>query len=584
MHPKYAAQLVQAGPAATAASDPRAESARAFLGLFLKSARAAQLYPRHSKIRQDMVHDFATSLESHLATHGETLLDVRQFAIRSFGEDVYFDENRQRSLAFRLFVNGVRGISFRPGLTKAEAEGVVDVLTIAFRPDASGEEIQTSVWERCFEHAAFEINDDVFTSGESEEFEGFIQECDALPQSARGARAAEEPVWLDLEELVPVETSDAPVAQPSADDLTHVAASLDAEMRRDLCAEMADFLTEALEDGGAEAVHGPLEEFVEHLLAAGDVLRAARLVAHLRKLSQTSRDPATGRALTDVIERIGRSKIVPGLAPLASSLCSEDLDGFTMLLVAIGEPAIAPLVQLLATEAHDHALHALRTLAARHPRALAPFVQDTRPEVVRAVVSLLAASATKETVGALLPALHHADAAVRRDALKSVVAIGGGGITDLLLGVLDDPVYELRALALDAIGALRDPKAVTPLLLRAESPKFGSASAYEKRETYRALGRIGTTEATAWLAKILSSTSFFRREHQDEVRCLAAAALALATNSGARAVLTHHANDKSDAVKRAVQQALREHEKRAATGPSGAARPASGSATIPTAR
>lgn len=559
LHPKYVAMLTASAGQETAAqapSDPAVESARHVLNLFLKATRAAQLYPRQSKIRLDMLSDFCGALEAHLAEHGETALDIRQLEIRAFGESVYEEPSRQKSLAFRLFVNGVRGVTLRPGLSREEAEGVVDVLTLAFRADAAGEEIQTSVWERCFQHASFEIHEEAFDSGESEAYEGFLQESEPDDVSAEGARLSEESVWAALSAQPPESADDTAPYAPSQTDLAWIAELLRREDARDLFEETSELLLEALQGADAELVRKPLEEFFDHLLASGDVVRSARMLSVLRQLATAGRQGTRARALADVVERIGKSHVVPALVPLASSLTEADREGFTMLLTAMGESALGPVLDLLGTEADDLAQHALRALAPRHPQALRAYLADPRAEVVRTIVPLVAAVG-REAVPALLPALRHADAAVRREALRAVAAAGGRETTDLLLGMLDDPVYEMRATALDALGTTRDPRAVSHLLARIESSK-AAASTYERRELYRAVGRIGTPEATAALARILASTSFFHRERHDEARALAAAALALAGNAGARAALSRHAKDRSAVVRQAVQQALRE--------------------------
>jgi hypothetical protein len=562
------------------AEDPRAASAATLLALFLKAARAAQLYPRQSRIRREMQEAFAAALTEHLRAHGETVLEVGQLQILAFGQSVYEEPNRQRSLAFRLFVNGVRSVTFEPGLTPDEADGVVDVLTTAFRPDASAEDIQTSVWERCFVHVAFEVQEEAFGDKDAAEFAGFLEETETDPASAEAYRDAEEPLWEALEALPPSADDDAAPVVLTPQEQAHLAELRTLEESRDLFSEVADFLLDALQGGEAESVRGCLEQFFEHLLAAGDVLRAARTLATLRRVSASAArtgagdiladvverigrvkivPTGAGDILADVVERIGRVKIVPALAPLAGSLTPADRDGFTMLLTAIGEPAIGPVCEMLGTDAHELALHALASLAPRHPAALPPLLEDARPQVVRAIVPLVAAHGGSSVPALLRPALRHADPAVRRDALRAIATAGGAGVTDLLLTFLDDPLYELRATALDALGGTRDPRAVPPLLSRVRS---GKASPYELRELYRALGRIGSSAATAALAQTLSTTGLLQRADHDEQRALAASALALAGNAGARAALRRHEKDRSPAVRYAVKRALAEVDSR----------------------
>ena len=116
--------------------EPRVASAKKLIGAYLKCAQATLLYPEHSTIRTETLVGFAELLAEHVGEHGETTLSVGETTL-SYGEDtVYKEENRQRSIAFRLFLNGIRRVTFRPGIRENEALGVVRVLTRAFDPGA----------------------------------------------------------------------------------------------------------------------------------------------------------------------------------------------------------------------------------------------------------------------------------------------------------------------------------------------------------------------------------------------------------------------------------------------------------------
>ena len=105
---------------------------------------------------------------------------------------------------------------------------------------------------------------------------------------------------------------------------------------------------------------------------------------------------------------------------------------------------------------------------------------------------------------------------MRREAVRALSKFGGRQATDLFLSALEDPGYEVRALALGAIAESRDPKAAHPLLRRVNDASFHAMTNFEKREIFRTLARIGTAEVATALIRILNTTSFLRRAKVDE--------------------------------------------------------------------
>ncbi len=554
-----------AGAAGPCPVDARAASARGVLHAMLKAVRANQLYPRYSRIRKDTVRQLDAILAEHLRLHGDTEILVRHTEILSFGEIVYSEPDRQRSIAFRLHMAGVRSLRVLSGLQGDEAEGLADILSIALAPGAAAEEILAAAWERCFDHVVIDVVAEPLAADASAEL-GFAEAGRRNDRSAAGARAEAETTWTGLlAQPDPAEPDGAPVVL-TPEERERLEDAVASEASRDLPAETAEFLLSSLDERGVGEVRAPLDDYFARLVATGDLRRAARMLAVLRDAAAASGSPSKSRALTEVVETIGRTRAAPLLGPLLDAAADADpqeREGISMLLAAIGEPAVAPLCALLGTTAHDQAMSALRMLAPRHPRPLSAFLSDARPEVVRGIVSLLATSRHPDAAEYLAPALRHGDAAVRRDALRAIAASHAPGTADILLGVLDDALYENRATALDALGAMRDPRVVAPLLRRIADRSFADASKYEKREIFRTLGRVGTQEATGALARILGTRGFLLgRDRQDELRCLAAAALGITPDGAARGVLMKHAEDGSESVRRAVQQALREIENR----------------------
>jgi HEAT repeat protein len=544
-------------PPKTAA--PHVESARGIIVSFLKASRAHQLYPRHSRIRVEHGAEFAEILVRHVETYGETDLKFRQTKIVWGEEPVYQEENRQKSLAFKLFVNGVRGITLSPGVDAKEAEAFIDALCRSLEKEATNDDLRTVVWEAGFLHVRFALTDDLFSAEDEKSFADFVETGSPRHDSAVGARTEcdeEMNALMALPDAPTFAAEESAALRLTPEDRTALAADVQAECARDLFAEFSAYLVEELSSDDAEAAQARFGEFLDHVLASGEILRAARFLKALRDLATETADVQKRRLLHEVLERLGEAKIVPKIRPLVPALIEGDREALMLLLSAVGEPAIHPLCDLLDTPAKGAALDALRILAPRHPKALLPFLLDARPAVVRSVMTLLADVGSEDVAAGFLPALRHPDIGVRREAIRALTKFGGHRATDIFIAALADKGYEVRALALGALGDGKDPKAASHLIRRINEPGFHALTHYEKRETFRALAKIGTSEATTALLRILNSKTFLQRARNDEQRALAASALGMIDSQPARHALAAHAKDRSDDVRRAVATAM----------------------------
>ena len=85
-----------------------------FVTALSKAARSFTLYaPTNAVVRQFLADYQARAAAA--TEGGELVLDVHPFELLRDGEVVYREEDRERSLAFRLFRDGVRRLTFRPG-------------------------------------------------------------------------------------------------------------------------------------------------------------------------------------------------------------------------------------------------------------------------------------------------------------------------------------------------------------------------------------------------------------------------------------------------------------------------------------
>ncbi len=147
--------------------------AAAWVNSLAKAARAFILYDPGNAVVRQFLADYAEKARRVLA-QGPLALEVGPFEISSGGEVVYRERDRERSLAFRLFRDGVRRVSIDPGVHWEELLLLLQILAVRFTGIQQQEEdIVTLLWKAEFRGIAFQV------------VQGFASE-DEEPQTAAG--------------------------------------------------------------------------------------------------------------------------------------------------------------------------------------------------------------------------------------------------------------------------------------------------------------------------------------------------------------------------------------------------------------
>jgi hypothetical protein len=143
------------------------------LRAFTKASRACLLYD----FDNDSVGSFLRELDIRLEkilVHGPLELEVRPSTLLRDGEAVYREQDREKSLAFRLYRDGVRSIRIQPSVSWDEIVRLVGILSIRYTGIRQQEDdIVTMLWGADFDHIELEAvdrytpNDDELDAGSS---------------------------------------------------------------------------------------------------------------------------------------------------------------------------------------------------------------------------------------------------------------------------------------------------------------------------------------------------------------------------------------------------------------------------------
>jgi hypothetical protein len=107
---------------------PAHDAAQALIALS-RASRSFTLYDAQNDAVKRLIADYRDKMQA-LAAHAPVSLRVEPFEIALDSEVVYREQDRERSLAFRLFRDGVRRVNIETGLSWEEMVQLLEVLSI----------------------------------------------------------------------------------------------------------------------------------------------------------------------------------------------------------------------------------------------------------------------------------------------------------------------------------------------------------------------------------------------------------------------------------------------------------------------
>jgi len=111
---------------------PATRDANAVLRALSKAARAFTLYDAQNEAVRRFLQDYRDALDGFLRAHGALGLEVRPFELALRGEVVHAEKDREKSLASRLYRDGIRRLTIQPGVTWEEELKLLEVLSVRF--------------------------------------------------------------------------------------------------------------------------------------------------------------------------------------------------------------------------------------------------------------------------------------------------------------------------------------------------------------------------------------------------------------------------------------------------------------------
>lgn len=513
------------------------------------------------------------------ASLGRLLEEHGAFTLKFSPEDVLFEEqslyparSRDDNLALPFHRDGIRGLTFSPGIEEREVDVLLDSVLQVSGQNFGQDDLVTLLWEAGLDHLDVDYvpSDGDIGGGEVQGSEaavtvpwpqgGLEPETTEEPEATPVAAESDEPGtrsddWTTGELTVEIEAGFAELDAMSAWEVERFNREFAAEHEVSPTTTALAIIRAALSSEVTPDDRAEIQQFTPRLLrlalSKGAWLEAREAIALLRGDG--------GVALANLVQEM--------LQPISIGTTVEHLDqqeaqsmlDFIEFAKALGDPGIDLLTGVLgeSQQRRNRRLlaEAIAGLCRENPERLAPYLMDRRWYVVRNVVHILGWIGGNPIVGMLRTALKHPEPRVRYEVVAALGQVEPPVARPVLLKLLDNADTRLFCAVLHQLSVERDASVARLLVAQLQDPNFETRSAEERRAVYSTLGAVGGDESVPMLEAELLKGNWFARG-QEAHRQAVARVLARIGSDEARMVLQRGALSKRGPVRKACEDAL----------------------------
>jgi HEAT repeat protein len=531
-----------------------------------KGLRATQLYLPNNPVYQRAVDNIRSAFRQIWEGTDNLVFDVGETDVRWENAVVYSQEQRNESIAWTLYKDGVRSVTLKPGVEDTEIVQLLGVLqqAKALAADAP-DDLLTLLWAQDFQFISYTFRE--LASENAVPIEAGETVPSTAPTEVR--RHVEEEAPPKREGLVSIEDFDTTLYFLDEKEVEYLKRDVEREYSQDLRRNVLSMLFDLLELQTYSTVRAELisiaENFIPYLLGAADFRSVAMILRETRVILQRAREliPEHRQILEGLPARLSQpsalSQLIQSLDEATVHPTEEELSELFQELRAEALPTLMTWIPKLNNERVRQLVQgAAARLAQAHPaevlKALASDDSAAQLEMVRLAGRLKLAGAPD----GMEPLLESGDRTLKLAVVEALTAIASPSAMRLLERAIDDADRDVRIAAVRFVGSRGHRNAASRVQAIVTGSKLKAADLTEKMAFFEAFGALVGAKGIPALDKMLSAKGLLGRKEDPETRACAAMALGRIRTPDARAVLERASQDKEPLVRNAVSRALRE--------------------------
>lgn len=545
------------------------KSAKEIVQHLTKTSKTLQIYLPNNPIHQKFINELAEKIESHLSTYGPLRLRMKQFEMFCLGQSIYENSNRMESLAFKFYVDGLRELSFHPGLEKEELITFLEIIGNRGEGENADDDTVTLLWEKHLVHVKYIVADDLqgdYRVEACREMQPRPSGADQLREMHQQEAAAPQQEMI-LAAPKGVEIPSLHIFRLTEEEIRKMKAEVRGEEDLDMVAELEGILFDILRIERDPVLFGEIlgiiDNIFESLLLRGDFVHAKAILEFFQEML----DPAKNLP-QPLIDQIQKAKVQSAnpkrmgmLEKILNEADPEQLESFASLMTFFDSKLVPSLVELLGSvdkmKARRVLCDILVRLGATEIDFLITKLEDDRWYLVRNLIYVLGKIGDPKVLKGFPRLMQHKDPKIRKEALHALDMIEDPKTNILLMKVLNDPDLSNRLFALRTLTKRKAQEALEPLLQILVSKEFEEKELQEKKEIFDSIAKIGGDKVVPQMQRLLQIRwSLFKNARSEEMGLCAAFALQRIATPAAVEALRDGIDSKSKSVREACIRAL----------------------------
>jgi len=567
-------------------ANPELASVKRLLALLDKTAKSSRTYGSANPVAQKFFQQLFEGLTAHLATYSKLAFLVQRSELYFNGEAVYQSdqESSNESVAFKLYSDGIRELTFLEGLPAEDLSYLLDSLWGSLDPDEDDDDIVTRLWSKNLSTITMVTAEEIVKSSTGEDtFSLPTAEAMNAPESSlrelldREQRNARKEKSLEADESNPLGEKPAGGAagrfksgqvgyEISEEELASLVKEIEAESKRDNTIYLLDMLTAILASEKSPAILTKLlglwEAALDSLSAQGKwtALDSVLGLLHVATEVRPDLDDENKKQLTALLDNLARPERMKMIEAYLNNTPNAPTEGLPTVLLSLTPAAVPVLCTLLAnleTPAHQAIIaEAIEILAKDQPDPLLRGLSDRRPRYVKNLLTILLKWNNPQFVDAIEKLVRYPDVQVRKEVVRAIGIYRPNGNGIKLVAFLNDTEESVRLAALKLLvsGQYKAPYSAWAPLVSADT--FIARPHSEKRAMFLAMRATSGDEAIPFFESLLTEWSWTNRKKKEELATLAAETLGKLPSSAALTTLELGRKKGSATVRQACASAI----------------------------
>jgi len=547
-----------------------------------KGMRATQLYLPNNPVYQRAVDNIRTAFRQIWQATDDLIFDIGETEMRWEDHPIYSQEQRNESIAWTLYKDGVRSLSFKPGIEDTEIVRFLAVLQQAKNLQADApDDLLTLLWAEDFQFVTYTFrelaSENAVPIERTEKSEPTLGGGGGTPGGDGGSadpttvrRQVEEEAPPKREGLVSIDDFDTTLYFLDDKEIEYLHKEVEREYAQDLRGNVLAMLFDLLELQTYGTVRAELisiiENFIPYLLGAGDFRSVAFILRECKVILQRAREliPEHRQILEALPTRLSQadalSQLLQSLDEAASHPTEDEL---SELFGELRAEALGTLMGWLPKLSNERVKNLVQNSAERLAQAHAPEVlkalASADPTVQLEMVRLAGRLKLPGAPDGMGPLLERGERDLKLAVVEALTTIASPSATRLLEKAIDDVERDVRITAVKFLGQRGHRNAFPRIEAAVVGNKLKDADLTEKMAFFEAYGALAGESGIGTLEKLLvAKGGLLARKEDPETRACAAMALGKIRTPAAREVLQKVSQDKEPLVRNAVNRALRE--------------------------